>query len=117
MLDVLLQERRATEAPKTFFTRLLGEYDVPEAIHTDKFWSYGAAIRELPVLHGSTSKCYRVLAATIWSNNRIDQPDNRNESRPGSNDHNELRNSLLCTPAPPIFITRSERQFQPVKDG
>ena len=51
VLDVLLQEHRDTEAAKTFFTRLLGEYDVPEAIYTDKLWSYGAAIRELPVLH------------------------------------------------------------------
>ena len=52
VLDVLLQEHRDTEAAKTFFTRLLREYDVPQAIHTDKLWSYGAAIRELPVLHG-----------------------------------------------------------------
>ena len=51
VLDVLLQEHRDTEAAKTFFTRLLREYDVPQAIHTDKLWSYGAAIRELPVLH------------------------------------------------------------------
>ncbi|MVN89096.1 IS6 family transposase [Deinococcus sp. HMF7620] len=64
MLDILLQEHRDTESAKSFFVRLLGEYDVPEVIHTDKLWSSGAAIRELPVLHGvehvqviSTARC------------------------------------------------------------
>ena len=35
VLEVLLQRHRDTEAAKTFLTRLLGEYDVPEVIHTD----------------------------------------------------------------------------------
>ena len=35
VLEVLLQRHRNTEAMKTFLTRLLGEYDVPEIIHTD----------------------------------------------------------------------------------
>ncbi|WP_189059943.1 DDE-type integrase/transposase/recombinase, partial [Deinococcus daejeonensis] len=52
VLDILLQEHRDTQAAKSFFVRLLGEYDVPEAIHTDTLWSYGTAIRALPVLHG-----------------------------------------------------------------
>lgn len=51
VLDILLQQHRDTDAAKSFFIRLLGEYDVPEVIHTDKLWSYGAAIREIPVLH------------------------------------------------------------------
>ncbi|CAM3622696.1 hypothetical protein DESA109040_17990 [Deinococcus saxicola] len=51
VLDVFLQEHRDTEAARSFFHRLLGEYDEPEVIHTDKLWSYGAALRELPVLH------------------------------------------------------------------
>lgn len=51
VLDILLQEHRDTEAAKSFFVRLLGEYDVPEIIHTDKLWSYGAALRQLPVFH------------------------------------------------------------------
>ncbi len=51
VLDILLQEHRDTEAAKSFFIRLLGEYDVPKVVHTDKLRSYGAAIRELPVLH------------------------------------------------------------------
>ena len=38
-------------APVTTFRRQAW-VDVPEAIHTAKLWSYGAAIRELPVLHG-----------------------------------------------------------------
>ncbi|GGS07014.1 IS6 family transposase [Deinococcus sedimenti] len=51
VLDILLQPHRDTVAARTFFTRLLGEFEVPEAIHTDKLWSYGAAMRALPVLH------------------------------------------------------------------
>ncbi|MDK2013749.1 MULTISPECIES: IS6 family transposase [unclassified Deinococcus] len=51
VLDILLQEHRDTRAARSFFVRLLGEYDVPKAIHTDKLWSYGTAIRALPVLH------------------------------------------------------------------
>ena len=37
---ILLQRHRDTEAAKTFLTRLLGEYDVPETIHTDQLRSY-----------------------------------------------------------------------------
>ena len=50
VLDILLQRHRDTEAAKTFLARLLGEYDVPEVIHTDQLRSYGAAIRENPSL-------------------------------------------------------------------
>ena len=50
VLDILLQRHRDTEAAKTFLTRLLGEYDVPEVIHTDHLQSYGAAIRPIPSL-------------------------------------------------------------------
>ncbi|MGX9688432.1 IS6 family transposase [Deinococcus wulumuqiensis] len=35
VLDILLQEHRDTQAAKSFFVRLLGEYDVPEVIHID----------------------------------------------------------------------------------
>jgi putative transposase len=51
VLDILLQQHRDTRAARSFFTRLLSEYEIPEVIHTDKLWSYGAGIRELPVLH------------------------------------------------------------------
>ncbi|WP_084147814.1 IS6 family transposase [Deinococcus frigens] len=68
VLDVLLQRYRDTEAAKSFFGRLLGEHDVPVTVHTDKLWSYGAAIRELPVLHSvehvqvvSTARCNNLI--------------------------------------------------------
>ena len=68
VLDILLQEHRDTQAAKSFFVRLLGEYDVPEVIHTDKLWSYGAALREVPVLHAvehvqvvSTARCNNLV--------------------------------------------------------
>ena len=68
VLDILLQEHRDTQAAKSFFVRLLGEYDVPEVIHTDKLWSYGAALREVPVLHAvehvqviSTARCNNMV--------------------------------------------------------
>ncbi len=68
VLDVLLQKHRDTKATRSFFQRLLGEYDVPEVIHTDKLWSYGAALRELPVLHAvqhvqvvSTARCNNLI--------------------------------------------------------
>ena len=50
VLDILLQRHRDTEAAKISLTRLLGEYDVPEVIHTDQLRRYGAAIREIPRL-------------------------------------------------------------------
>lgn len=49
VLDMFLQAHRATEAAKFFFARLLGEYRVPDAIHTDQLRSYSAVIRELQV--------------------------------------------------------------------
>ncbi|BDP43343.1 hypothetical protein DAETH_33120 (plasmid) [Deinococcus aetherius] len=66
VLDLLLQPHRDTQAARTFFTRLLGEYKVPEVIHTDKLWSYGAAIRELPVLHDGE---HVQVASTAHCNN------------------------------------------------
>lgn len=50
VLDILIQRHRDTQAAKTFLTRLLGEYDVPEVIHTDQLRSYGAAIQDIPSL-------------------------------------------------------------------
>ncbi|WP_084045272.1 IS6 family transposase [Deinococcus hopiensis] len=64
----LLQEHRDTEAAKSFFVRLLGQHNVPKVIHTDKLWSYGAVLRELPVLHVvehirvvSTARCNTIV--------------------------------------------------------
>ena len=70
VLDVFLQQHRDTGAAKSFFQRLLGEYDVPEIIHTDKLWSYGAALRELPVLH---SVEHVQVVSTARCNNMIEQ--------------------------------------------
>ncbi|UQN09250.1 DDE-type integrase/transposase/recombinase (plasmid) [Deinococcus sp. QL22] len=44
------QRHRDPEAATTFLTCLLGEYGVPEVIHTDGLRSDGAAIREIPSL-------------------------------------------------------------------
>ena len=51
VLDLLVQDRRDTQAATTFLGRLLMNYDVPDVIHTDKLWSSGTAIRALPLLH------------------------------------------------------------------
>ena len=82
VLDILLQEHRDTEAAKSFFIRLLGEYGVPEVIHTDKLWSYGADIRELPVLHTvehvqvvSTARCNNPMEQS----HRPTRPQERNQ--------------------------------------
>ena len=67
VLDVFLQQYRDTEAAKSFFCRWLGEYDPPKVIHTDKL-QCGAALWELPVLHGvehvqvvSTARCNNLI--------------------------------------------------------
>lgn len=70
VLDVLLQEHRDTEAAKTFFVTLLITNEVPTAIHTDKLGSYGAAIRELPELHGAE---HREVISTARCNNLVEQ--------------------------------------------
>lgn len=51
VLDMLWQVHRNADAAKTFFEGLLVNAAVPDVIHTDKLWSYGAALRALPVLH------------------------------------------------------------------
>jgi putative transposase len=68
VLDILLQRHRDAEAAKTFLTRLLGECDVPEVIHTDGLRSYGTAIREMPALQMvdhqqviSTARCNNII--------------------------------------------------------
>jgi len=70
VLDLLLQDRRDTQAAKTFLRRLLANYDVPEVINTDKLWSYGSAIRELPVFH---SVEHIQVISTACCNNLIEQ--------------------------------------------
>ncbi|MFB9990428.1 IS6 family transposase [Deinococcus oregonensis] len=67
---ILLQRRRDTDAAKTFLTRLLGEYDVPEVIHTDQLQSYGAAIREIPSL---TDALHHQVISKAQCNNIVEQ--------------------------------------------
>jgi len=66
VLDILRQRHRDTEAAKTFLTRLLDEYDVPEVIHTDQLRSYGAAIREIPSLADVDHQ--EVIFTAKWNN-------------------------------------------------
>jgi len=73
VLDLLFQARRATQAAKTFLGRLLVNYDVPDVIHTDKLWSYAAALRALPVLHSvehlqgsSTARGHNLVEQSHW---------------------------------------------------
>ncbi|WP_412030574.1 IS6 family transposase [Deinococcus yunweiensis] len=73
VLDVLLQEHRDTEAAQSFFVHLLNEYDVPDVIHTDKLWSYGAALRELHVFHAVE---HVQVVATARCNNLV-EPSHR----------------------------------------
>ena len=70
VLDILLQRHRGTEAATTFLTRLLGEYDVPEIIHTDQLRSYGAAIREIPSL---ADVDHQQVISTACCNNIVEQ--------------------------------------------
>ena len=80
VLDILLQPQRNTDAAKTFFERLLINYDVPDVVHTDKLWSYGAAIRSLDVLHAVE---HIQVIATARCNNLIEQSHRptRNQER------------------------------------
>ncbi|MFB9990450.1 DDE-type integrase/transposase/recombinase [Deinococcus oregonensis] len=65
---ILLEPHREIKAAKTCLTKLLGEYDVPEVIHTDGLRSHRAAIRELSSLRAvnhheviSTARCNTIL--------------------------------------------------------
>jgi len=70
VLDVLLQRHRDTDAARSFFQRLLGEYDVPDTVCTDKLASDGAAIRELPILEDVD---HQQVISSAWCNNLIEQ--------------------------------------------
>lgn len=70
VLDIFLQEHHDTEAARSFFVCLVETYDVPEVIHTDKLWSYGAALREVPVLHGVE---HLQVVFTAHCNNLVEQ--------------------------------------------
>ncbi len=117
VLDILLQEHRDTQAAKSFFVRLLGEYDVPEVIHTDKLWSYGAALREIPCsTTWSTFRSFPPPAVTIWWSNLIDPPGSKNEANWASSAGNEHKNSSPCTPESRTSIDTREPPFPPPSD-
>ena len=71
MLDILLQDRRDTEAAECFFRKLLGHASAPpERIITDRLGSYGAALQRLPERSGAEH--LRVHSAAR-RNNRAEQ--------------------------------------------
>ena len=70
VLDILLQRHRDTEAAKAFMTGLLGEYDVPDRICTDKLASDGAAIRQITSL---AAVDHQEVISTARGNNMIEQ--------------------------------------------
>jgi len=68
VLDIFQRHRDTDAAKEAFRARLLGEYYVPEVIHTDQMWIYGAAIRAIPSLAGvdhqqviSTARCNNLV--------------------------------------------------------
>jgi putative transposase len=83
-LDVLLQERRNTEAAERFFRTLLGHAAVPPArITTDKLASYRAAKQRLPELSGVA---HQQVRSALRCNNRVEQahqPTRMRERRMG----------------------------------
>ena len=83
-LDVLLQERRNTEAAERFFRTLLGHAAVPpERITTDKLASYRAAKQRLPELSGVE---HQQVRSALRCNNRVEQahqPTRMRERRMG----------------------------------
>ncbi len=70
VLDLFLQVQRDPKAAKSFFTRLLEEYTVPEAIHTGQLRSSGAVIREPPVLHAVE---HQEVTSAARCNNLVEQ--------------------------------------------
>jgi len=70
-LDILVQERRDTDAAERFFRRLLGgPGGAPDQIVTDSLASYGAAKARIPEL--AAAEHLRVHAAARL-NNRVEQ--------------------------------------------
>lgn len=70
-LDVLLHERRDTDAAERFFRKLLGHAGgPPKRINTDKLGSYAAAIRRLPEL---VTVEHQQVRAALRCNNRVEQ--------------------------------------------
>jgi len=123
VLDVILQEHRHTEAARSFFSRLLREYDVPEVIYTDKLWSYGAALRELPVLHAvehvqvvSTTRCNNLVEQSHRPTRRQERQQRGFRTRKRAQGFLELhaRITNLHHPARPTVPAHHRRHHQRV---
>ncbi|MPY68445.1 IS6 family transposase [Deinococcus sp. SDU3-2] len=123
VLDVLLQQHRDTAAARSFFQRLLGEYDVPEVIHTDKLWSYGAALRELSVLHSvehiqvmSTARCNNLVEQSHRPTRRQERQQRGFRSRRRAQGFLDLHARLanLHHPARSTVSARHRRHHQQV---
>ncbi len=70
-LDVLLQERRATEAAERFFRKLLDHTGrAPERITTEELGNYAAAKQRIPELDGIE---HRQVRSSMRCNNRVEQ--------------------------------------------
>jgi len=70
VLDIVLQRHQDTDAAKTVLTQLLGEYDFPEVMQTDKLRSDEAAIRETS---GLNTVDHQQVISTASCNNLIEQ--------------------------------------------
>ena len=118
VLDVLLQRHRDTSAATSFFRRLLGEYDVPETVCTDKLVRYTAAIRELPMLDDvdhqqviSAARCNNLIeqraGVLMGVRSAQDSPTGRHDARNGakwvSGRSNGRKEFSTCTPESRIF--------------
>ena len=70
-LDVLLQERRDTDAAERFFRKLLAHSgSAPQCITTDKLGSYAAALRRLPEFREAQ---HLQVRSALRCNNRVEQ--------------------------------------------
>ena len=70
-LDVLLQERRDTQAAERFFRTLLGHTGgAPDRITTDKLGSYAAAKQRIPELDRVE---HQQVRSSVRCNNRVEQ--------------------------------------------
>jgi putative transposase len=83
-LDVLLQERRNTEAAERFFRRLLDRAGgAPECIITDKLASYAAAMQRIPAMQ-AVRHIYVRAAARLNNRTRAIPPANPSPGAPNA---------------------------------
>jgi len=102
VLDILLQQYRNTEAAKTCLTRLLGEYDAPEVIHTDQLRCSGDALREILSL---INVDHQHVISTARCNTIIEQSHRSTRRQERQQQGFKRKNFSTCTPESAIFIT------------